>query len=127
MSAEDLDDEIFTPRSFDGVGNNEAFPAWGAVGTTLVGVRSGTRSVMASTMTTTTTTAATAVLTCIPFPGRPSRPLTMNRIKENSDFLNHPNQHKYTFARLLPVWLSAGWREIGRAQDKTARMQYKRC
>lgn len=36
VSAEDLDDEIFTPRSFDGVGNNEVFPAWGAVGTTLV-------------------------------------------------------------------------------------------
>ncbi|CAM9513650.1 unnamed protein product, partial [Ectocarpus sp. 13 AM-2016] len=32
--ADDLDLEEFTPRSFDGVGNNEAFPSWGAVGAT---------------------------------------------------------------------------------------------
>lgn len=36
-SADDVDEETYTPRTFDGVGNNEANPDWGAVGTAQVG------------------------------------------------------------------------------------------
>lgn len=38
VSADDVDTDIFTPRSFDGMGNNEANPDWGAAGTTQVGL-----------------------------------------------------------------------------------------
>lgn len=33
VSADDVQQFNFTPRSFDGVGNNEANPEWGAAGT----------------------------------------------------------------------------------------------
>lgn len=41
VSADDLEADDFTPRSYDGVGNNEAFTDWGAVGTTLVRLQTG--------------------------------------------------------------------------------------
>lgn len=36
VSADEVDEVTYTPRAFDGVGNNEANPDWGAVGTAQV-------------------------------------------------------------------------------------------